>query len=135
MPPRKPGDTRPPPPVVRYAPLTELPVYEITEAELDALAGGPPGQLHLSFALALLPAALTILVTLQTVEIKDDRVYYAYLIAFWVLLVQGLVSLARWWTANRSFGSLVGRIRARMPERPGVPEQVPPPRSPDLPPG
>jgi hypothetical protein len=105
MPPRKPTDPRPPAPIVRYAPLVELPVYEITDAELDALASGPPGQLHPSFALALLPAALTILITLQTVDIPDNRIYYGYQIAFWLLSVQGLISLVRWWTANRNFRS------------------------------
>ena len=64
MPPRKPSDSRPAAPIVIYAPLGELKVYEISEGELEKLENGPPGQIHLSFALALLPAALTILVTI-----------------------------------------------------------------------
>ncbi len=121
---RKASDDRPAPPVVRYAPLGELKVYEISEAELEKLENGPPGQVHLSFALALLPAALTVFVTLQTVEIKEFRVFNAYWIAFWLLSIQGLVSLARWFTTVGSIKTLGRDIRSRMPEKPGIPEQT-----------
>jgi hypothetical protein len=121
---RKSSEDRPAPPIVRFAPLRELRVYEISEAELEKLENGPPGQVHLSFALALLPAALTVFISLQTVEIKDDRVYHGYWIAFWLLSVQGLISLVRWWTTSGSLKSLVREIRSRMPEKPGLPEQV-----------
>ncbi len=121
---RKAADDRPAPPIVRFAPLGELRVYEISEAELERLENGPPGQVHLSFALALLPAALTVFITLQTVEIKDNRAYYCYWIAFWLLSIQGLNSLVRWWTSGGSLKSLVQDIRSRMPEKPGIPEQA-----------
>jgi hypothetical protein len=121
---RKAREVRPAPPVVRYAPLGELRVYEISEAELEKLENGPPGQVHLSFALALLPAALTVFITVQTVEIKDNRIYYGYWIAFWLLSVQGLISLARWWATSGSMKSLVQEIRSRMPDKPGIPEQA-----------
>jgi hypothetical protein len=81
----------------------------------------------LSFALALLPAALTFFITLQTVEIKNDRIYYSYWIAFWLLSVQGLVALVqwrrmsvRWWKTSDSINTLVQVIRARMPEGQGI---------------
>jgi hypothetical protein len=137
MPPKKPVDPRPAPPVVRYAPLGEVKVYELSEAELGQLENGPPGQIHLNFALALLPAALSLLITLQTVEIGNDRLYAGYLIAFWVFLVQGLISLLRWRSASRNHQSLIQAIRARMPEKPGIPEQVTevgPPNPPTAPP-
>ena len=112
------------PPIVRYAPVGELRVYEISEAELERLEDGPPGQVHLSFALALLPAALTVMVTLQTVDISYTRTYNAYWIAFWLLSVQGLISLVRWWTAGGALKSVTQDIRSRMTEKPGVPEQA-----------
>lgn len=121
---RKAGEDRPAPPIVRYAPLGELKVYEISEAELEKLQNGPPGQVHLSFSLAQLPAALTIFITIQTVDIASNRVYYAYWIAFWLLFVQGLISLTRWWFAGRSLDSLVRDIRSRMPDKPGIPDRV-----------
>jgi hypothetical protein len=72
--------------------------------------------------LALLPAALTVFITLQTVEIKNNRVYYGYWIAFWLLSVQGLISLVRWWTTQGTIRTLVRIIRARMLEGEGIPE-------------
>ena len=118
MSPRRASERRPAPPVVRFAPLGELKVYEISEAELEKLETGPPGQVDLSFALALLPAALTIFITVQTVEIKENRVYYIYWIAFWLLSIQGLISLVRWWTTGGSLKSLGREIRSRMPSIP-----------------
>jgi hypothetical protein len=138
MPGRKPGDQRPAPPTVRIAPLRELRVYEVSEAELERFAvegerlkSGPPGQTHLSLAFALLPAALTVLITLQTVEIKNDRIYYLYWIAFGILSVQGLVALVQWrkmsvqwWKTSDSIKTMVQSIRARMPDREGISEPV-----------
>ena len=126
---RRANDQRPDPPLIRYAPVGEVRVYEISEAELEQLAGGPQGQVHLSFALALLPAALTVFVTLQTVEIQNWRIFSGYWIAFWLLFVQGSVSLVRWWTTATSTKGLVDAIRARMLPAPGAPTQpvFPPP--------
>jgi hypothetical protein len=120
---RKTGENRPAFPVVRVAPLKELKVYEISETELSEFESGPPGQLALSFALAMLPAALTILITLQTVEIQENRTYYGYWVAFWNLSVLGLYFLAKWWISGGSLKRLGQAIRARMPEQPGIPEQ------------
>jgi protein-S-isoprenylcysteine O-methyltransferase Ste14 len=128
---RRSGDQR----AVSVARLGRLKVYEVSEAELERfevegerLKNGPPGQVHLSFALALLPAAFTVLITLQTVEIKNDRTYYGHWIAFWLLSVQGLVALVqwrtmsvRWWKTCDSIKTLVQIIRSRMPEGQGVP--------------
>ena len=110
-------------PVVHYAPLNALRVYEVSEAELEQLASGPQGQVHLSFALAMLPSALTVFVTLQTVEIQGLRIYAGYWIAFWLLFVQGAISLVRWWMAGSSTRGLVDAIRARMLPAPGAPDQ------------
>lgn len=120
---RKPNDQRPTPPIV-YAYIAELKIYELSEAELDQLAAGSSDQLHLNFALAMLPTALTILITLQTAELRSDRVYVAYLVAFWALVVQGSISLVRWWRSRSSYNRLIETIRARMPVRPGVAEQL-----------
>ncbi len=121
---RRSNDPRPAPPIVLYAPLGQLKVNELSEAEFEELAKGPSGQLHLNFGLAMLPAALTILIALQTTTITSNRVYIAYLVAFWLLMVQGVISLVRWWTSSRLHRKLIDEIRARMPARPGIPEQI-----------
>ncbi len=115
---------RPSPPIVVYAPLGQLKVYELSEAEFEQVANGPSGQLHLNFGLAMLPAALTKLIALQTTTITSNRLYVGYLVAFWALMVQGVISLLRWWTSSRSHRKLVDEIRARMPVRPGIAEQI-----------
>ena len=133
MPPRRPTDPRPKPPVIHYAPLKDVNIYEISEAELEKLADGPPGQLHLNFALALLPTALTLFVTIQTIEIAESRIYHGYWIAFWLLFVQGLISLFRWWSTSGSTRDLAREIRSRMPAREEIGEQLPepPPTAPE----
>jgi hypothetical protein len=113
-------------PVIRVSLMPELKVYQLSEAEFEQLANGPPGQLHLNFALAMLPAVLTILITLQTVEIPENRTYYTHIITFGLLVTQGLISLARWWFTGSALTELVKEIRSRMPERPGFPEQIMP---------
>lgn len=111
---------------MRYAPLGELKVYEISEAELEKLEAGRPGQLHLNFALAMLPAAITVLIALQTTTISSISVYVAYQVAFWALGIQGLISLARWWLTSRSYDDFIRTIRNRMPTAPVIAEQAPP---------
>lgn len=114
--------------VIRYGRLPEVRVYEVSEAELDELESGLAGQIYLNFALALLPAALTVLITLQTVEIQNPRLYIAYWIAFWCLSLRGLLALAQWYKRSGSLKAVAGTIRARVSEEPGVPDPaaVPP---------
>jgi hypothetical protein len=121
---RKPDESRPAPPIVRVAPLQELRVYQISESELEKLERGSPESIHLSLALAFLPAALTLLITLQTVDITKPRIYNAYLFSFLLLALQGGVSLIRWWRARGTVRDIVQEIRDRMPKRPGIPEQA-----------
>ncbi|QEH35975.1 hypothetical protein OJF2_45330 [Aquisphaera giovannonii] len=109
-----------------YAPLGELKVYELSEAEFDRLAEGASGQLHLNFALAMLPTALSVLISLLTTTIESNRVYLAFLVAFWALLVQGLISLLRWWLYSRTHRKRIEGSRARMPVRPVIAEQITP---------
>ena len=116
--------SRPAPPTVRVSPLGELKVYEISEAELERFAGGPPGQIDLNFALALLPVALTILITLQTATFAGAGPRYVYWIAFWILLVQGIYFGAKWWLNRGKFSRLIEEVRGRMPEPPGLPDDV-----------
>ena len=73
-----------------------LKVHQISEEEFNQLVTGANGQLDLNFALALLPAALTMLITLQTVDITNNRTYYTYLVALIAFAAEGLYHLTRW---------------------------------------
>jgi hypothetical protein len=92
-------------------------VHQISEDEFNQLVNGAYGQINLNFALALLPSALTILVTLGTVSITDVRVLSTYWVAFGVFAVQGLYHLCRWYFTGGSIKRLVAAIRSRMPEQ------------------
>lgn len=121
---RKANDPRPAAPIVVDAPLVELRVYEITEAELERLESGPPGQIHLGFALALLPAALSVAITIQTAAMPSNRTYYVYCISFGLLFIHGLIELTRWWFESGSNKTTIQDIRGRMPARPGLGDQI-----------
>lgn len=108
-------DPRPPAPIVRYFPLGELKVYQISEAELERLEAGPPGQLSLNFALMLLPTALSLAVTLLTTTM-NTQVSIAFQIALWLCVVQGMYALLRWFIAYRAYEPLAKQIRARLPD-------------------
>ena len=122
MPPRK-NDERTPLPLVRVAPLGELHVFQISDGELTQIENGPPSQLHLNFALAMLPTALSLAISLQTATFPDGW-RNAYQIAAWLLGIQGLYSLVRWWNGSKDFNKLIKDIRGRMPDKPGIPEQL-----------
>ena len=124
-----PGDAGPaginiPTPIVRVAPIELIDCYLITEDELELLAGGTAGSLYLNLALALLPVALTLLVTLQTATLPSVRLYLGYLVAFWLVFVQGMAFLLLWWRSHASTRRLVVEIKARMPASPVI-EEVP----------
>lgn len=108
-------DPRPPAPIVRYSPLGELKVYQISEGELERLEAGPPGQLSLNFALMLLPTAISFAVTLLTTKM-DTPVSIAFQIAFWLCLVQGIYALVHWMMLYRAHEPLAKQIRARLPD-------------------
>ncbi len=124
---RKASDPQDLPPTVRVrlAPPGEIKAYVVYEHELDRLAEGSPASLFWNFALALLSASLTLLVTLFTTEIKSDRLYVTFVIVCGLSLVSGLVLLSLWWQTHISVRGLVERIKDRMPPSPGTQERSP----------
>lgn len=104
--------------------MPQVKVHRITDDEFKQLASGGLGQqTELSFALALLPMALTILITLLTVTIPEPRKYNSFLIFLILFAVQGVYFSIRWWRTGSSLKGLIHRIEARMPESSG-PEQI-----------
>jgi hypothetical protein len=119
---RKRSDERPPPPVVRVAPLAELRAFTVSEHELDALARGPAGSLFLNFALFLLPISVTIVVTLLTTTIASDRLFQGFFSVAVITAIAGIILLCLWWREHRSSRSLVADIKSRMPLPPAIQE-------------
>ncbi len=113
-------------PVVRYAPLGELRVYQVYEHELDALARGSPNSLFLNFALFLLGIALTLFVALSTATIASDRLFQVFVLVAAVTFIFGAILLALWWREHQSSRNLVTQIKDRMPPPPGIQESPSP---------
>ncbi len=109
-----------------YAPLGGFNVYDIIRSGIRAAwPNGPAGSSDLEFRSLCLPAALTILITLQTSHHRLDRgLCQLIVVAFWPVtrprryLADSLVA------GLPSHSNLIRDIRARMPVRPVITEQI-----------
>lgn len=110
------------PPVFRYAPVSEIRIYEVTEDDLEKLANGSSDSLFLNFALALLPIGATLLVTLLTTKIESSRTFEAFVAICAVCFISGLFCLTRWWPSRFQGRHLLEEIKRRMPPPVGIQE-------------
>jgi hypothetical protein len=126
-----PPRNQPQQPVIRVAPLGELNAYTVYEHELETLAQGSPAGLFLNFALALLPTAVGIIVTLRSSTMTDLN-FTIFASASIIFIVAGVICLTLWWRLHRSVRSLVEDIKRRMPPQgiqataPGTPPPTAP---------
>jgi glucan phosphoethanolaminetransferase (alkaline phosphatase superfamily) len=102
-------------PVIRVAPLGELKVYAITEAELDQLEHGSPSSIYLNFALFFWGVCLSLFAALLTATGLSNRAFVVFVVFFAVTLVAAAVFSVLWAIHHRSSGNLANRIRGRMP--------------------
>ena len=109
-------------PVVRYAPVGEIKIYMIQESELETLANGSSDSLFLSFSLALLPTALTLLVALITTKIESLYTFTAFVAVCAICFISGFSFLALWWRSRATKQRLVEEIKRRMPPPVGIQE-------------
>ena len=112
-------------PVVRYAPVGEIKIYMIQESELETLANGSSDSLFLSLALALLPTALTLLVSLLTTKIESLYTYATFVAVCAVCFILGFAFMGLWWRSRATKQRLIEQIKRRMPPPPGIQEQSP----------
>ncbi len=103
-------------PVIRVAPLGALNAYTVYEHELETLAQGSPAALYLNFALALLPAALGIIVTLRSSTMTDLN-FMLFTSASITFTIAGVICLTLWWRMHVSVRTLVQEIKKRMPRQ------------------
>src|SRR4051812_16863528 len=106
-----------PAPVIRVAPLGELKVYEVAESELDQLAQGSPSALWLNFALALLPCAAGIVVTMISSNLSDLNFTLLTSVSL-ILVIAGVICLAFWLRTHEAPKDLLRQIKNRMPPPP-----------------
>ena len=110
-------------PAIRRARLDTLTIWEISEAELQAIENGSPDSLFLNFAIFLLSVAISFSATLATTKITIDRIFQVFVIITVVGYLGGTILFAMWWRSHKSTRSITRTIRERLlPEG----EQLPP---------
>jgi uncharacterized membrane-anchored protein len=125
MPPPK---NQPQLPVIRVAPLGELNAYTVYEHELETLAEGSPAGVFLNFALALLPMAVGVIVTLRSSTMTDLN-FTLFTSASIIFIIAGAICLVLWWKMRRGVNTLVEDIKRRMPPQ-GIQAAAPAPSPP-----
>lgn len=101
-------------PVIRRGSVASLSLYEITDYELDLLERGSPAGLYLNFSIFLISTAISLVVTLTTTEIKNDRLFTVYAVVAAVGFVSGMLLFGLWFRTRKSTRKLCGVIKNRI---------------------
>ena len=107
-------------PAIHRVPLDKLTIYEITEAELDALESGSPESLFLNLAIAAISTALSFFTALLTTSISDLKIFCVFVIVCVVGFVAGASFGMLWWQSRRTLRNVAREIRKRKPPE-GIP--------------
>ncbi len=110
-------------PAIHRVRLDKLTIFEITEAELEALERGSPESLYLNLAIAALSIAASFLIALLTTKIEDVRTFCVFVIVCGLGFIAGITLGLLWWQSRRSLKNVARDIRSRMPPE-GVQEDV-----------
>jgi hypothetical protein len=102
-------------PAIHRVRLDKLRIFEITEAELEALERGSPESIFLNLAIAVLSLAVSFSIALATTKIDNDRTFYAFVIVTTVGYTAGVTFALLWLIARRSVRGVSLEIRSRIP--------------------
>lgn len=102
-------------PAIHRVPLDRVTIFEITEAELEALERGSPESLFLNLGIAALSIAASFLIALLTTTIADIRTFCVFVIVCIVGFVTGITFGLLWWQSRQSLKKVAQEIRNRMP--------------------
>lgn len=102
-------------PAIHRVRLDKLRIFEITEAELEALERGSPESIFLNLAIAVLSVAISFSVSLTTTQIDSDRIFYVFVIITAVGYVAGITFGLLWIISRRSLKKVSAKIRSRIP--------------------
>jgi hypothetical protein len=109
-------------PAIHRVRLDKLRIFEISEAELEALERGSSESIYLNLAIAVLSAAISFSVALATTTIEEDRTFYVFVIVTSVGYVAGVTFVLLWFMSRRSLKKVSAEIRSRIPPE-GIQEQ------------
>ncbi len=109
-------------PAIRRAPIAQLTIYEISEAELEILARGSANSVYLNFAIFLLSVFASFLIALLTTAITSDRIFIVFVVIASVGAIGGVFFLIFWLKTRKSISDLVQTIKGRLPSE-GIQEK------------
>lgn len=95
--------------------VSSVSLYEITDNELSTLETGSSSSLYLNFSIFLLSVAISMLVTLLTTPIQDNRVFNVFVIIVSCGFIIGGFLLLLWYRTRHSMSEVVKSIRGRIP--------------------
>jgi hypothetical protein len=110
-------------PAIHRIPLGTLRIFEITEAELEALERGSPESTFLNLAIAVFSVAISFTIALTTTKIESDRTFYVFVIITSVGFVSGITFGLLWFISRQSLKTVSAEIRSRIPLE-GVQENI-----------
>lgn len=102
-------------PAIRRGRIETLNIYDVSEAELQALERGSSESLFLNFAIFLLSSAISLLVALLTTNIESNRTFIVFVVCTVIAFTGGSFLLALWGWHRRSRSQLFEQIRRRIP--------------------
>ena len=110
-------------PAIHRVRLDKLTIFEITEAELEALERGSPESLFLNLAVGVISIAISFTIALATTEIQSIKTFCFFVIVTVVCYLGAITFGFLWWQSRRSLRTVAQEIRRRrVPE--GVQEDV-----------
>ena len=100
-------------PVIHRVRLDKLTIWDVTEAELEALEHGSPESLYLNLGVAVISIAVSFSIALATTDIQSIKTYCFFVIITVLGYLAALTFSLLWWQSRRSLKSVVKEIRRR----------------------
>ena len=111
-------------PAIHRVRLDKLRIFEISEAELEALERGSVESIFLNLGIAALSTAVSLTVSLASATVSDDRTFYVLVIVTTVAYVSATAFGLLWLVSRRSLKRVSAEIRSRIPPE-GIQEPRP----------
>lgn len=100
-------------PLIERIRLDKLTIFEITEAELDALERGSTESLFFNLSIAALSTAVSFLIALLTTTIESNRTFMVFVVVCTFGFLSGVTFTLVWWQMRRSLKGVAQTIRDR----------------------
>ena len=100
-------------PAIHRVRLDKLTIFEITEAELEALERGSPESLYLNLGLSVFAVAASFSVALATTNIESTKTFSVFVIVMVVGYLAAITFSLLWWRSRRTLRSVASEIRRR----------------------